>query len=62
VDKSLDALLHVNQKTALGFYPDDLHRVQRSADGVCLVNIRGILVAISCTDGFLLQGDDVEGE
>jgi hypothetical protein len=62
MDKGLDALLHVNQKTALRFYPDDLHSVQRGADGVCPVNTRGIPVTISCTDGFLLQGDYVGGK
>ena len=62
MDKSLDALLHVNQKTAFRFYSDDLHSIQRGADRVYLVNTRGIPVTISCTDGFLLQGDYVGGE
>ena len=62
MDKSLDAFLHVNQKTALRFYPDDLHRVQCGTNGVSLVNTRGVLITISNTDGFLFQGDDVDGE
>ena len=62
MDKSLDAFLYVNQKTALRFYPDDLHRVQRGTNGVGLVNTRGIPIPISYTDGFLFQGDDVDGE